>query len=276
MSVGSSTVGKDQAVAFESLKKIRKGLEEIQYYFFRLPLCGLTRPDLAYQKVETLWKANENEKQIKVAQQMKSVLGERLGDQEIRRLSKRYLEILRCDDLDAWLWLLNPWEKIKGHLRVEGEEHFREVVRQGKGCFLLSTHFGGAFFVFDLVRNLGGKPQGFGQPIRRDKFKNEFFRWAYLKFRLFCVNRAVREEIIYSGRRETKREVLEKLRNGYHIVVFFDVPPLLTVGKTEKVTFLGRTWNFPRGFLKMVVGQNIPVVPFFSYLADDQTRTFCF
>ena len=159
---------------------------------------------------------------------MKTLLGGCLGDEEIERLSKRYFEILRCDDLDAWLWLFKPWNKIERRFRVVGEEHLKTIIDQGKGCFLLSTHFGGAFFVFDLVRDLGGKPQGFGQPIKREDYKDDFFRWIYLKFRIFCVERSIGEaDYLYSDR-ETKKRGLDKLEEGQQIVVFFDVPPFMT------------------------------------------------
>jgi lauroyl/myristoyl acyltransferase len=199
-----------------------------------------------------------------------------LGDEEIESLSKRYFEILRCDDLDAWLWLFKPRDKMDRRLRVVGEEHIKTVIDQGKGCLLLSAHFGGGFFVIDVVRNLGGKPQCFGQPIKRENYKGDFFRWAYFKFRMFCVERDIGERIIYTGTRKTKSEVLDKLEKGYHIVALFDVPPFLTTGKMEKVSLLGRDWNFPRGFLKMIAGKEIPVVPFFAYLGEDRVRTFHF
>lgn len=250
---------------------------EIEYYFFRLPYYSLWRPDQAYRKIKVFARRRiEKERQKKVANHLKETFGERVNDEEIEMFSKKYFEILCCDDLDAWLWMFKPWYQMRKYIRVEDAENFREVVDRKKGCILLSAHFGGAFFIFDVVKELGGRPQGFGLPIKREYFKGNFFRWVYFKFRMFCVERAIGEKIIYTGRRETGKEFLDKLEKGYHPVVFFDVPPQFTIGKTEKVNLLGRDWNFPRGFLKMIVGREIPVVPFFTYLAEDHVRTFRF
>lgn len=249
----------------------------MEYYFIKLPYASLWRPDRAYRKIKVFAERRiEKERRERVAQHLKTALGERWGGKEIERLSKEYFEIMCCDDLDAWLWLFKPWDKIKKHIRVEGGENFREVVKKGKGCVLLSAHFGGAFFVFDVVKELGGKPQGFGLPAKREHFRGNFLKWVYVKFRLFCVERAIGEKIIYTGRRETRREVLDKLEKGYHVVVFFDVPPHFIREKIERVNLLGRDWNFPRGFLKVIAGREIPVVPFFTYLAEDHVRTFRF
>lgn len=260
----------------QRLKKASKVFQEVEYYFLRLPYASLRRADHAYRKVRAFTARVEEERQKRVSNHFKGVFGDRLSDGEIEAFSRKHFEILGCDDLDAWLWLFNRWEKIKRHVRVEGEENFKEVVKKGKGCILLSAHFGGAFFIFDIVRELGGRPQGFGLPVKREHFGGDFFRWLYIKFRLFCVERAIGEKIILIGRRETAREVLDKLEKGYHVVVFFDVPPQFLKGKIEKVSLLGRDWSFSRGFLKVVAGREIPIVPFFTYLDENHVRTFRF
>ena len=256
--------------------KVRKILGDIGYYFIRLPLCALRRQDKAYRRLMGLTEGVDGERQRKVAHHLSVLLGRQFNEKEIEKRSKQYFQILQCDDLDAWLSLFKPWVRIRKRVRVIGGEHFRKIAGEKKGCFLLTAHFGGGFFIFDLVRDLGGKPHGIGLPVRRKDHKGDLIKWIYLKFRMFCVERSIRDKAIFIQRRETKREVLDKLKEGHQVVVFFDVPPFMTKGKMEKVDLLGREWNFPRGFLKMIAGTDIPVVPFFAYLAEDQTRTFCF
>ena len=261
----------------QGFKKIKIILGEIEYYFFRLPSCALRRVDRAYSEIKGFsMKWVEEGRREGVRKNLKSLFGEKMDEEGIDGLLQEYFGILCCDDLDAWLWLLKSRKKIKRYIRVENGEYFREVTDKKKGCILLSAHFGGGFFLFDVAKELGGKPQGFGQPIKLEFFKGHFFRWLYFKFRLFCVKRAIGEDIIYTGRRETRREILEKLERGYHMIVLFDIPPYLTKGKTEKVNLMGRDWNFARGFLRMMAGTGIPIVPVFTFLAEDHTRTFRF
>jgi len=204
------------------------------------------------------------------------MFGESLDDGRIEILSQKYFEVLCCDDIDAWLRLIRPWHKIKEAIKVEHEGNLSEVIKEGKGCILLSAHFGGAFFIFDIVRELGGRPQMLVRPIKWNYFRGNFFRWVYFKFRIFCMERAIGEKMIFSERKETRKEVLVRLEKGYHLVVTFDVPPHFTKGDIQKVTLLGRDWYFPRGFLEVVAGREIPIVPFFTYLDEDHVRTFRF
>ena len=262
---------------FQAWKKLDRSLRLVDYYFLKQPYYSLWRMDQAYKRMRTsTGKKIEKGRISKVTQNLRTILGQKPDDETIEALSRRYFEVLSCDDLDAWLWLFKPWHQRKKHIIVKDEENFREVANQKRGCVLLSAHFGGGFFIFEVVKELGGKPQGFGQQIKREYFRDDFFRWLYLKFRIFCVERAIGEKIIYTGRRETGEEFLDKLEQGYHIVVFFDVPPSLVRGKPETVNLLGKDWNFPRGFLKVIAGKDIPVVPFFACLTEDNTREFRF
>ena len=251
--------------------------KEIDYYLFRLPCYSLYRPARAYEKIRAysgmrIWE----ERRQRVARYLQAVFGERIGDEALDALSRRFFEVLCCDDIDAWLRLVGPWRRLKSWVRIEEGRHFREVVNAGKGCVLLSAHFGGGFFIFDVARELGGKPQVLGRPIRRKYFGDDFFRWAYLKFRTFSIEHAVGERMIFSERKETKDEILDKLEKGYHLLVTFDVPPHFTRGRIETVKMLGRDWRFPRGFLEVIAGRDIPIVPFFVKLTDSHEKVFRF
>jgi lauroyl/myristoyl acyltransferase len=256
---------------------VNRAFREFEYYFLRLPYYSLWKPDHAYRKIRAFAKNRVNEeRRRRAACHLKAAFKEQLNDEQIEALSRRYLETLYCDDLDAWLRLMMPWKKIKGYVKIEDGENFREVAKSKRGCILLSTHFGGALFIFDVVRELGGKPQVLGRPIKRDYFRGDLLRWAYLKFRFFCMERAIGERVIFTEERGTKKEVLDKLNKGYHIVVTFDVPPQFTRGKIETVRLLERQWKFPGGFLELIAGKEIPIVPFYAHLAEDHTKTFRF
>ena len=153
----------------QGFEKVRKILGDIGYYFIRLPLCALRRQDKAYRRLMALAEGVDGERQRKVAHHLNALLGRRFSETEIEKRSKQYFRILQCDELDAWLSFFKPWVRIRKRVRVIGEEHFRKVADEKKGCFLLTAHFGGGFFIFDLVRDLGGKPHGIGLPVRTER-----------------------------------------------------------------------------------------------------------
>jgi lauroyl/myristoyl acyltransferase len=258
-------------VDLQNLKK------EIDYYLFRLPCYSLYRPGRAYEKIRVysgmrIWE----ERRQRVARNLRIVFGERIDDEALDVLSRRFFEVLCCDDIDAWLRLFRPWNWLKNWVRIEEGKHFSEIARAGRGCVLLSTHFGGGFFVFDVARDLGGKPEVLGRPIRREYFRDDVFRWAYLKFRIRCMEHALGTKMIFSERKETRKDILDRLERGHHLYVTFDVPPHFTKGQVETVKMLGRDWRFPRGFLEVIAGRDIPVVPVFVTLTDSHQKIFRF
>ena len=82
--------------------------KEIDYYLFRLPYYSLYRPARAYQKI----RAYSGRRIWEERRQGRPAFSDRFW-REIRRqtldvLSRRFFEVLCCDDIDAWLRSVDP------------------------------------------------------------------------------------------------------------------------------------------------------------------------
>jgi lauroyl/myristoyl acyltransferase len=257
---------------------LTKELREVEYYFLRMLFCALFRPPGAYERIIAFsrkrsifeWRRKNVERNLEV------VFGNRFSQKEREGLSGRFLEILACDDIDCYLWLLHPWSRIRKNIRIENGEIIQKIVTEKRSCVVLSAHFGGGFFVFEILKELLGKPQVIGRPIFHQELKSDIFRYLYLKLRMWCLKKTVGEKIIYTQTEETKEMFLRKLDEGYLVYVTFDVPPQFTKGSVEEVFFLNRYWKYPSGFLKLLSRTPSTIVPLFTYLTEEGTRVFTF
>lgn len=261
-----------------TIKEKIKILREFNYYFLILPFYSLFPSYSVYEKL-SFWvqrKGVDLERKTRVIKNLKLIFGSSLTDERTELIAKRYFSILACDDMDAYLQLFKPWKEIRKFIKIEGEEIFKATAKKGKGCVLLSAHYGGAFFIFNIVKELGGKPQVLGRPIKREYFRGNPGRWAFLKLRVFSMERSLEERMIFTESRETRSKILDKLEKGYHILITFDVPPSFTKGKVGEMCCLGRKWYFPIGFLELLVGENFAIIPFFTHINEKWERIFQF
>ena len=257
---------------------LTKWFREAEYYFLRMFFYALFRPPGAYKRITAFTRKRSifERRRKDVERNLEVVFGNRFSQKEKGGLSGRFLEILACDDIDCYLWLLHPWSKIRESIRIENGDIIQKIVREKRSCVVVSAHFGGGFFVFEILRELHGKPQVVGRPILHEELKSDIFRYLYLKLRMWCLNRTVGEKIIYTQEEDTKEMFLRKLDEGYLIYVTFDVPPQFTKGSVEEVSFLNRSWKYPSGFLKLLSQTSSTIVPLFTYLTEEGTRVFTF
>ena len=251
---------------------------EAEYYFLRMFFYALFRPPKAYERIAAFTRKRSifEWRRKNVERNMEIVFGDRFSQKEREALSGRFLEILACDDIDCYLWLLHPWSHIRKNIRIENGEIIRKIVKEKRSCVVLSAHFGGGFFVFEILRELQGKPQVIGRPIRYRYLEGDIFRYLYLKLRMWCLNKTVGEKIIYTESKETKAMFLNKLDEGRLVYITFDVPPQFTKGSVEEVFFLNRNWKYPSGFLNLLSRTPGTIVPLFTYLTEEGTRVFTF
>lgn len=255
-----------------------KILKEFIYYFFLLPSYSLNNTSNVYKKLGS-W-AQERQidlnRKAKVIRNLDSMFGQSIPREEIEHMAERFFSILSCDDIDAYLKLFKSWKEIRKIIKVEGGEIFKAFAEKRKGCILLSAHYGGAFFIFNIIKELGGKPQVLGRPIKKAYFRGNSIRWIYLKLRVFSMERAIGEKMIFTEGKDTKKELIKRLEQGYHIVITFDVPPIFTKGRIGEVRLLGRKWHFPLGFLELLIGRDFAIIPFFTFMNEHWERIFQF
>lgn len=261
-----------------AIEKRTRILKELNYYFFYLPLFVLFSRNNVYKKLDSWVRERriEEERKTKVINNLKLFFKESFSEIEYDLLGERYFSILSCDDIDTYLQLFKPWKINKKFIKVEGKEIFEEIVKQGKGCVLLTAHYGGAFFIFNIIKEAGGKPQFLLRPIRREYLKKDISKRVFMKLRIFSVRKAIGERMIFTGEKETKNRILQSLKKGYHIVIMFDVPPFFIKGKSIEVYLLGKKWYFPYGFLELLIGRDFAVIPFFTFMNDQWERIFQF
>ncbi len=182
-------------------------------------------------------------------------------------------EITSCDELDAYLFLTQPFRRVAKSIQVEGREHIEAVRRQGKGAVLLSAHLGGGFFVFPFLRALGLTPQAIMRPVAKEDFPGLPSQYWYFRFRGWCIARALGSPPLLSGK--DVRAALTAVRHGAFLYIALDTPPHLTA-RTKRARFFGYPARFPYGAFIIAARAQVPIVPFFVSLNENNQRTFRF
>jgi lauroyl/myristoyl acyltransferase len=172
------------------------------------------------------------------------------------------------------LFLFKPFRRVAKFIQVEGTEYIQEVRRLKKGTVLLGAHLGGGLFMVPFLRSLGVQPQLLLRPLVKKEFPSFFSALAlYFHFRGWCVTRAIGAPPLLSGR--GVEEAIEAVRQGTFLWIALDVPPSFT-GKTTQTKFFGRPARFPYGPFVVAARAEVPIIPFFSSLNDNNQRTFRF
>ncbi len=241
-------------------------------YFFILPLISLFPVPLAYQlgrlrgRVHAWWNSARTTLAVKYVEEL-------LAEPQ-SPIAKRYQEVLSCDELDAYLFLVKPFRCVVKFIHVEGAEYVQAVKRAGKGAVLLGAHLGGGLFINPFLRSLGVQPQLIMRPVVREEFPSPFSAlYLYFRFRSWCVTRAVGARPLLSGR--GIEEAVEAVRQGTFLWIALDVPPPLT-GRTKETEFFGRPARFPYGPFIIAGRAEVPLLPFFTSVDSNNQRTFRF
>lgn len=185
---------------------------------------------------------------------------------------RRYFEMVFCDEVDVYIYLLGFLKRSVRRMRVEGEENLKEVLG-GRGGILLSAHFGGGFWMLPLLKEKGVRAHFFSADIRREDYPSKSVLYLYHRLRVGAVERASGERVLF--KKDGKEGIVKALKAGEWVIVLFDVPPYRVRENVEAV-FLNRRARFPVGIISVAKEMNSPVVPFFSYLDNGQDRRICF
>jgi lauroyl/myristoyl acyltransferase len=198
--------------------------------------------------------------------------GTDLSRKELDLATRRYFEVIYCDQIDIFIYLFGFSKSFIRRLKIEGKENLREALKN-EGGILLSAHFGGGFWILPFLKDLGVKAHFFSADIRRENYPFKKALYLYERLCNWVVDRASGGRVLYKkGGRESLIRALEERK---WVIVLFDVPPFL-VKENMEVSFLGKKTFFPKGVISIGKEMDVPIVPFFSYLDKGRYRRVCF
>ncbi len=245
-------------------------------YFFLFPLFSLLPPPFPYflarrlSHVEYLFdqkRRNAVRKGILLYFPDHSLRGEVLN-----LTLRKYFEVIACDDLDAYLYS-SPFSNFYlSRLKIEGHPNLKKALKIGP-CILLSTHFGGGFWILPLLKSWGVSARFFSAEVRRENYPGQVSLYLYHWLRTLTVKQASGRKVLFKGK--GKEEMRKALENGSCLIVLLDVPPFLVKERIE-VVFLGKSASFPRGIVRIAKELELPILPFFSYLDQGKLRRIRF
>lgn len=180
---------------------------------------------------------------------------------ELHRLARRVygnmgitlMEFLR---LPGW-----SSERINQIVSIDGEEHLREALRQGRGVILLTAHYGN----WELI---GAKLVARGYPLHvivRDQ-ADDAITDLLTRIRAGKGLRLIRRE-------QAPREVLRALRRNEPVAILADQNG---GPQGQFVEFFGKLASTPAGPAAFALQTGAPVVPGFGIRHDDGTHTVRF
>jgi lauroyl/myristoyl acyltransferase len=190
-------------------------------------------------------------------------------------IGKKFFEVLSCDEIDAYVPLIHPWQRLRRWVRVTGEERLLPLVTSKQGVILLTFHIGGGFLLFPYLRSRGVAAHFLSIPLQRVHELNGRLQYLSGKFRLWSLEQAIGKEVIFVG--GSKEKIRRILRDGGIVVALLDVTPeFLGLKEWAEVLFFDRPARFPTGLLSAAAQTHAAIVPFFGRIGDDMLRYLSF
>ncbi len=185
----------------------------------------------------------------------------------------RYFEMIFCDEMDLFVYLLGFSRNVMKTMKIEGEDHLQEGVKNNRGGILLSAHFGAGFWILPLLKDRGISAHFFSADIDRSDHPSGKALYYYRRLRIGAVKRATGERTLY--KKAGRQELIQALNSGKWVIILFDVPPFL-VKDVMETPFLGRRAIFPKGIVSIARETQTPILPFFAYLDGEKERRLVF
>jgi len=246
-------------------------------YFVFYPIFSLIPPPYPYLFSRLLsrldyWRSSGKRRAIQkwmVALLEKPLLENGKLDQAIRR----YFEVIYCDEIDNFIYLLGFSKWFLRRLRIEGQENLNNVLNRGGAAILICYHFGGGFWVLPFLREKGVRIQFFSRDIRKEDYPSGKALFYFYRLSNWTIGRMFDRDVSYKG--GGRSSLIQALQEGFWVTTAFDAPPYLIKESTE-VDFLGRRTRFPKGLVSMAKALDVPILPFFSFLEAGKERRICF
>jgi lauroyl/myristoyl acyltransferase len=244
-------------------------------YFLLFPVISLLPPPFPYLFCRYLSRIEYQLQRVRreaIRRGMTGLLRNvSFSGEELDLATRRYFEVVFCDEIDLFIYLLGYSKRFVRSLKVEGEENLREALRN-EGGILLSAHFGGGFWILPFLREKGVAAHFFSADIAIENYPSGKALYYYHRLRMRGVEKASGEKAIF--KKGGRQELIRALSEGKWVIILFDVPPFL-VKDVMEVPFLGQKAVFPKGIISITKATHVPLLPFFSFL-DEGKRRICF
>jgi KDO2-lipid IV(A) lauroyltransferase len=190
---------------------------------------------------------------------MRQVFGERLSDEDLRRLAQCFYSHALKSVGEYLSMILMPARRITARVEVQGVEHMLQASEKGKGILLLAGHFGnwelsaiGACLQFQQYRNrfhVIRKPQiGFLETIAFRRFEKAGLRVV--------------------SRQNALSRITDALADN-EVAVFIMDQHASPGPKAVPVEFFGRKASTNRSLALLAAHSGAPVIPARSYRRPD-------
>lgn len=260
-------------------KEVNRSIENIWLwgkYFFFFPIFSLFPPPYPYIFSRFLshldYRYNSAKRELVKEGMTKLLNKSSLPIKELELTMRRYFEVIFCDELDIFIYLLGFSDSFTQRLKIEGEENLKEALKNSGGIFL-SAHFGGGFWILPFLKDRGIKVHFFSADIKEENYPSKKSLYFYYRLRNWVVKKASGEMILY--KKDGKEVLINSLKEGKWVIVLLDVPPFL-VKENIEVQFLNKRAWFPKGIISIAKEMNSPIFPFFSFLDKGRYRRICF
>ena len=205
---------------------------------------------------------------------MVTLLGHsRFSRKELDLTTRRYFEVIYCDEIDNFIYQFGFSKSFIRRLKLEGEEHFNEVLRRRSGVILLNYHFGGGFWILPFLKDKGIEVQFHSTDIKKEDYPSKRAFYFFHKLSNWVIGKMFERRVAY--KKEGRKNLIKALQEGTWVTSAFDVPPYLIRDNVE-VQFLNMRTKFPKGLISIAKELKIPLLPFFSYLENGTDRKICF
>jgi lauroyl/myristoyl acyltransferase len=136
----------DSSRHFELTRRLALRIDHFVYPLLIVPLVALLPARLAYGvavlRGDLIYRWNTVERR-EIAQLMESNLECERAPLSLDQLLRDYYRMISCSTIDA-MRLLGEGKALTGLVRIDGIEHIRTALANGRGAVLCSAHFGSA------------------------------------------------------------------------------------------------------------------------------------
>lgn len=195
---------------------------------------------------DALWWLLPRRRRVTLDNLMRSFGGER-SPAELRRLGRRSFQHVGMNLIEACRYYLRPTDVMLSRVRLEGDEHLRTAVAQGRGVLILTAHYGN-WELLAAAHGLSGLPLS----IVIRPLDHPLLDELAARFR----RRSGAELII---KRQAVREVLQALRRQRMVGILLDQNATREEGVF--VPFFGVLASTSKGLAVLALRTGAPVVP---------------